>query len=117
MLTQFTKTIRIAGLIVGLSAMAAQAASAEETTRKVIQRVAPLFPPVAQKANLTGTVKIELTILPNGTVKTVKTVGGNALFVEAAEAAVKKWKFEPGPSETTELIAVKFDPIRPVRNQ
>lgn len=110
MLTQFTKTIRLVALLLGVSAMAAHAVSAQEsTTRKVIHRVAPLYPPVAQKANLTGTVKVELIVLPNGTVKSMKTVGGNALFVEAAEAAVKRWKFEPAKAETTELIAVKFD--------
>jgi TonB family protein len=108
MLFQFTKTIRLAALLLGIGAIVAQGVSAQESTRKVIRRVPPLYPVVAQKTNLTGTVKVELIVLPNGTVKSLRTLGGNALFVEAAEAAVKRWKFEPANSETTEVIAVKF---------
>jgi len=36
-------------------------------------------------------------------------LGGNPVLVDAAVEAVAKWKFDPGPSETTEVVQVTFD--------
>jgi TonB family protein len=110
MLSHFTRTICVVTLLCGMSGAGPRAASEQEPTiRKVTHRVTPLYPPVALKAGLKGTVKMELMIGPEGTVKSVRTIGGNPIFVPAAEAAVKRWKFEPAGADTSEVIAVKFD--------
>jgi outer membrane biosynthesis protein TonB len=49
-------------------------------------------------------------VLPNGTVSTVDVQGGNPILAESAAAAIKKWKFVPGTSETFEDITVNFNP-------
>jgi len=94
----------------GAGAIVAAPATAEETAlRKITKRVAPVYSLVARKARMTGTVKMLALVSPDGTVKSVHVLGGNPLFVPAAEQAVKQWKFEVGPKETTEPVALKFE--------
>jgi TonB family protein len=76
--------------------------------RKISHRVVPEYPALARQMNITGKVKLEATVEPNGTVKSVHTVGGSPLLVQAATQALKDWKFEPGPKETTEIIEFEF---------
>jgi TonB family protein len=78
--------------------------------RKVTLRTAPKYPDLAQKAHLQGVVKVEAVVRPNGTVKSTRVIGGNPVLVDAATDAVSKWKFEPGPNETTEMVQLTFVP-------
>lgn len=78
------------------------------TKRKVIHRVVPEFPTLARQMNISGKVKIEITVEPDGHVKSTRAVGGSPLLVEAGTQALKNWKFEPGPKETTEIIEFDF---------
>ena len=66
------------------------------------------MPELATKLNLTGTVKIEVTIAPDGTVKTTRIVGGHPVLASAAESAAQKSTFQPGAKETVEVIEFKF---------
>ncbi|HYX67653.1 MAG TPA: energy transducer TonB [Terriglobales bacterium] len=86
----------------------APAAFAQEGGRKVKSKVDPAYPPVAKQMHITGTVKVEVVITAAGAVKSIKVLGGHPLLASAAEEAVKKWKFEPGPAETTEIIPFNF---------
>jgi TonB family protein len=52
-------------------------------------------------------VRLEVVITPQGTVRNVKVVGGNPVLADAAERAVKNWKFESG-AEETRTISVDF---------
>ena len=76
--------------------------------RKVIYRVAPVCPELARKMHIQGTVKLEVVVRPNGTVKNSHTLGGNPVLVDAASDAVAKWKFEAGPNETTQVVQLVF---------
>lgn len=78
------------------------------TKRKVSHRVVPEFPTLARQMSITGKVKLEATVEPDGRVKSVHAVGGSPLLVEAATEALKNWKFEAGPKETTEVIEFDF---------
>jgi TonB family protein len=59
--------------------------------------------------NVTGKVKIEVTISPDGHVTSTKVVGGSPLLVGAALDALKKWRFEAAPKESTEIIEFNFN--------
>ena len=78
--------------------------------RKVKSKIAPTYPEIARKLGLTGTVKLEIVIAANGSVKETKVIGGHPILVTAAEDAVKKWKFEPAAGETTGTLEFKFEP-------
>jgi len=59
----------------------------------------PVFPPAAKAGRFSGTVMLETTVLADGKVGNVKVLDctrPKVGFEEAAVAAVKKWRFEPG---------------------
>jgi hypothetical protein len=37
-------------------------------------------------------------------------VGGHPVLANASLDAVKRWKYEPGPEETTGIVEFHFDP-------
>jgi TonB family protein len=84
----------------------AQADSAERQPRIKSE---PVYPDLARKMHIVGTVKISVTIAPTGIVKSTKVIGGNPVLVEAALAAVKKWRFESAPEETTQVVEFRFN--------
>ena len=87
---------------------AAQSSAGDETKRPAKRLVPPKYPDLAKKLNLSGAVRIEVTIGPDGTVKHTRVLGGHPLLAASAEEAAQKSTFEPGPKETTEIIEFKF---------
>ena len=82
----------------------------EELTRKAKVKVAPVYPDVARRMSIVGTVRLAVVVEPNGTVKSSKPVGGHPVLVNAAMDAVKQWKFEPAPTESSGIVEFKFQP-------
>jgi TonB family protein len=82
----------------------------EESSRKVKSKVAPAYPELARRMNISGVVKVEVTVAANGSVKNTKLVGGHPLLANAALEAIKKWRYEAGPQETTGIVEFHFDP-------
>jgi TonB family protein len=78
--------------------------------RKVRTRITPIYPDLARKMGLSGSVKLEVVVSPNGTVKETKVIGGHPILVNAALEAVKKWKFETASAESTGTLEFKFQP-------
>jgi TonB family protein len=92
--------------VVGVRAQDAQG----EIVRRAKSRVQPVYPDLARKMNITGTVKVEVVVAPNGTVKDAKVVGGHPVLASAALDAIKKWRFEPATMESTGVVDFKFEP-------
>jgi TonB family protein len=86
----------------------AQTASTEEGKRKVKSKVAPVYPELAKRMNVTGKVKMEVVIAPDGRVKSVHPLGGHPLLIQACQDAVKEWKFMPAPEESTQVVEFSF---------
>ena len=88
----------------------AQQAQTEEIVRRAKSKVQPLYPELARKMNISGTVKIEVVVAPNGAVKDARIVGGHPVLANSALDAAKKWRFEPAAGESTGVIDFKFEP-------
>jgi TonB family protein len=88
----------------------AAAQESSEGTRKVATKVTPQYPSVARRMNLQGSVKVEVLVAPNGSVKSIELRGGHPILAEAAQTAVRQWKWEPAPHETQESVEIKFAP-------
>jgi len=96
-----------AALFVVSLSFAAQA-TVEEGRRKVKTKVLPALPELARRMNITGKVKIEVVIAPDGHVKSSRALGGHPVLVQSCQDAVKEWKFEPAPEETTQVVEFDF---------
>ncbi len=93
---------------VGLFTTSALAQQPSETGRKVVTRVTPHYPELARKMRISGTVKVEATVAPNGKVKSTKVIGGSPVLTQAALNAIEVWKWAPTASESKELIELTF---------
>jgi periplasmic protein TonB len=81
----------------------------QEIDRKILKKVEAQYPSVLKRRGIGGTVRLKVTIHADGTVKDVEVLGGNPALVDAAEKAVRQWRFAPG-SESAVIVAVVFDP-------
>ncbi len=101
------------GLTIGTrqvrSQQAAQTAQNEELVRRAKSKVQPIYPELARRMNISGTVKVEVVVSPNGAVKEARVVGGHPVLANAALDAAKKWRFEPAAGESTGIIDFKFE--------
>jgi TonB family protein len=93
-----------------VQAMAEEAAKSEELSRKPKTKVSPVYPEVARRMNIAGTVRLAVVVAPSGAVKSSKAVGGHPVLVNAAVEAIKQWKFEPALTETSGIVEFKFEP-------
>lgn len=96
--------------VANLAPHSTRAFAEDHPERKVRIRVAPIYPDMARKMRLSGAVRVQVVVLPNGNVKETKVIGGHPILVTAAVDAVKKWKFDPASAETTGILEIKFDP-------
>jgi TonB family protein len=86
----------------------AQTGMTDEGKRKVKSKVTPSYPELARRMNVTGKVKIEVIISPDGRVKSTRAIGGHPLLVQACQDAVKEWKFVAAPEESTQVVEFDF---------
>lgn len=89
-------------LAIALPAMAGDA-------RSVKARVAPVYPEIAKRMRVSGTVRLEADVDAQGKVTDVKELSGNHTLALAAKDAVLHWRFAPASSGTHESIAISFD--------
>ncbi len=82
----------------------------EEISRKAKIRVEPMYPEIARHMNLGGVVRLQVTVAANGSVKNARLIGGHPLLANAALDAIKKWRFEAGPAESSGVVQFRFDP-------
>ena len=89
------RKILLSACAIALAAFLALPAIAGDT-RAIKSRVAPVYPEIAKRLKISGEVKLEALVDAQGKVKSVKAVSGNHMLGEAAEEAVKGWRFETG---------------------
>ena len=97
-------------LLVLVAAVSANLVAQEpaEGGRKVSARVTPQYPSLARSMKIQGTVKADVLVEPNGSMKSDEIKGGHPLLVQSVQDALHLWRWEPGPRETHEIIELKF---------
>lgn len=93
-----------------MPAMAQESVKTDELSRKPKTKVAPVYPDVARRMGVSGTVKLSVVVAANGTVKSSKVIGGHPVLVNAAMDAMRQWKFESAPTESSGIVEFKFQP-------
>ncbi len=80
----------------------------DEGKRKIKSRVNPQFSELAKRMGIYGKVKVEVVIAADGHVKSSRVIGGHPVLAQSCVDAVSQWKFEPDPTETTQVIEFEF---------
>ena len=111
MQSQFNWTRKIlaavAACFLTLSLAGAQTMT-DEGKRRLKSKASPAYPEIARRMNITGKVKIELIIAPDGRVRSARAVGGHPLLVQSCLDTVRDWKYEPASEETTQIVEFEF---------
>jgi len=88
----------------------APAQETAEGARKVVTKVVPQYPSLARSMNLQGVVRADVLVAPDGKVKFIEVKGGHPVLVDAAQHALRDWKWAPAPHETHESVELRFNP-------
>ena len=80
---------------------------------KLLFQPEPEYPALAKDARVQGTVRLEVVVAKHGTVEQLRVLSGHPLLVEAAEAAVERWRYQPtvlngSPIEVVTEVDVDF---------
>ena len=94
----------IFGLVFALLLTLSVPSLAQDGGRRVKERSDPVLPELAKQMNLSGAVRLQITILPSGSVREVKVLGGHPLLADAAVKAVQTWRWDVGREEVRTLI-------------
>lgn len=78
--------------------------------RKIVNRVVPIYPDLARRIQLKGTVRVEVVVAPGAKVASARVLGGNPLLADSAVNSIRKWKYAALPKETTQIVELRFDP-------
>jgi protein TonB len=62
---------------------------------KLVNRVQPVYPPLARQTRISGTVKLHAIIGKTGAVEQLQVVSGHPLLVQSALDAVRQWRYQP----------------------
>jgi len=62
---------------------------------QLIRQVAPVYPPIAKTAHISGTVVLHAIIGKDGTVEDLQFVSGPPLLLKSATDAVMQWQYKP----------------------
>jgi len=93
--TKITGAILLA-LVAGGSALAQEIhVTQSEAVKAAKDKVQPDYPAMAKQLHLEGAVQVQAHISESGAVEEVKPLTGNAVLMNAAVTALKKWKFTP----------------------
>ncbi|WP_089843212.1 energy transducer TonB [Granulicella pectinivorans] len=64
-------------------------------TGSILQKVSPVYPPVAKAAGVEGTVILHAIIAADGSVESLDVISGPLMLRGAAVDAVKQWVYAP----------------------
>jgi TonB family protein len=76
---------------------------------KPVKKVMPAYPDVRKRMGISGTVRLHVTIAPDGSVKDVEARGGSAIFAEAVTKAVKEWCYPPSDRQRVSNVSMAFE--------
>ena len=107
----FRRSLWVALLLTfGLLPTVAARAQESPAKRKLVNHPAAQYPALARSMALSGVVRIDVIVAPDGTVKAANIKGGHPVLAQAAANTVRRWKWEPAPRESDEVIEIRFSP-------
>lgn len=85
----------------------------DNSTKRLIHRVEPVYPPEARAQQIQGAVTLDVQIGGEGTVHNIEVVEGNPVLADAAVQAVRQWRYRPysvdgRPVEMQTRVTIRF---------
>jgi protein TonB len=79
----------------------------------ILNKVQPVYPPLAKQAGLQGVVRLNVVINNEGTVQDIQVASGHPLLAETSVDAVRQWTYRPtllngAPVEVVTVVDVNF---------
>lgn len=79
----------------------------------LVHRVEPVYPVIAARARIQGTVQLRAVIAKDGSIENLQVIGGHPILQQAALEAVKQWRYKPyilngEPLEVETIVIVNF---------
>jgi protein TonB len=65
------------------------------TAASLINKVNPVYPPLARQTRVSGTVRLHAIISKDGSVQQLEVLSGHPLLVQSALDAVRQWRYRP----------------------
>jgi len=62
---------------------------------RIVNRVQPVYPPLARQTRISGTVRLHAIIGKDGAIKELEVLNGHPLLQQAALDAVRQWRYQP----------------------
>ncbi len=86
----------------------------DELAKHSITMVKPVYPEIARRAGIEGTVRLEIQVNKDGTVQVRKAIEGSPVLREAAASAIKQWRYRPvlvdgKPVNAVSTVAFQFE--------
>ena len=80
---------------------------------KLLNRVQPVYPPLARQTRISGTVRLHAIVAKDGAIQSLEVISGHPVLQQAALDAVRQWRYEPTllngePVEVDTTIDVVF---------
>jgi TonB family protein len=85
-------------------------AQKDPAKRKILNSAPPAYPTLARSMALSGVVKVDAFVAPDGSVKAVDIKGGHPVLAQAAANSIRRWKWESTAHESHELVEIRFSP-------
>ncbi|MGA9427748.1 MAG: energy transducer TonB, partial [Terracidiphilus sp.] len=90
------------GLFAGTSNTKVQAAAPKKINISggvaqgmLLQKVTPVYPPIAKAARVQGTVVLQAMISKTGSIENLQVISGPAMLQQSAIDAVRQWRYRP----------------------
>ena len=80
---------------------------------RLLQKVQPIYPPIAKQLRIQGDVQLTALIARDGSIEGLKVISGHPMLIPAALQAVSQWRYKPyilngSPTEVETTIKVTF---------
>ncbi|HTU35794.1 MAG TPA: TonB family protein [Candidatus Acidoferrum sp.] len=80
---------------------------------RLLSSYSPAYPSEAAREGIQGTVKLDVTVATDGTVRSVHVLAGPAILAQAAASAVRDWRYGASflagqPVETQQYVSLTF---------
>jgi hypothetical protein len=106
------KLIRISATFLVPLLYAAFIANAQESqssyvTPDAVSASIPDYPWIARRANISGTINVDIMVAGDGSVASAKAVDGHPLLAKVSESSALKWRFVPA-QESSDMRPVRL---------